>query len=131
MGRKRETRPTWRSTKSRYFPDPLSGQTLEPIRLKLGQIVSDLSASGTMNFLDTSGVNQQVVLNLLILWGKHVIDKKGAKALEKELAPVLAELEVMVSERMLADGKEIEPSYIPTGVRVPKPVKRKPSETDE
>ena len=131
MPKKREAKTTWRSTKSRYFPDNLSGQTVEPMRLRLSHIAHSLNMSGNLKFLDTGELTNQAVQNILIQWAWRTIELKGAKALEKELGPAMKELEVLVAERMLADGKDLSPEYRPEGVNVPKSVRKKAGETPE
>ncbi|SIO58461.1 hypothetical protein SAMN05444166_5687 [Singulisphaera sp. GP187] len=82
----------------------------------LNQVVALLSERNSMALLGAR-INQQLLVNLLILWARRTIDEKGAEHLEQELAPIMAELELMVAASMKARGKEPDPAYLPEGFR--------------
>ncbi|WP_406698550.1 hypothetical protein V5E97_06670 [Singulisphaera sp. Ch08] len=124
MGKKRELKPTWRNEKSRYFPVPLNVQTCEPIKVMLEQLVLDFQTKTSINFLDMRKISQQAICNIALLHLKHLLETKGAKHLQKELAPVIRQMELIVAEDMKSRGRELEPEYLPLPEGVSSPAEK-------
>lgn len=126
MGKKRPVKPTWRSEKSKYFPAPLNVQSCEPLKAIYDQLTLDIQTKMNITFLDMRKVTQQAICNLAMLALKHTLDMKGAKHLEKELGPIIRQMEVIVYEDMKARGRDLEPEYRPVPEGFSSPASEEP-----
>lgn len=112
---KRKRPKRWTSARSRYFPYPLSAQTVKAVPSMIDSLQKMLNELESVVFLDQMNITKQVVINAAIVHLKQIAEEKGAKHLARVLGPAIRELEVLVADQMAEIGKEIDPQYLPEG----------------
>ena len=113
MAKKKTTHPTAKREVSVYFPTQMALNTNEEIKGEFQALVALLSARKVVQLLDQRKMSNQTLLNALMVWAV----RKGAKPLEKELAPIFDELGGIVAEEMKTRGRSVAPEFLPPSMR--------------
>lgn len=117
MAKKKTTHPMAKREVSVYFPTQMALNTNDTIKKNFIAAVTTLDARGTIQLLDQRKMSNQTVLNLLMLWLTDKIEEKGIKSVEKELAPVMDKLKVIVAEEMETRGRSVAREFLPPSMR--------------
>jgi len=114
-----------RKRSSKYFTESVDMRSNAEIRYRLQELTNLMTFKTDLKLLDQQTWSNQTVFNLAVVFFSQVAASAGPEKLEKMLRPAMDELAEIVAKDMAARDREVDPAYLPEGVSLEKPGRKR------